>query len=232
MNQKQERARLEEESRQAQQATKQLKKHMIIVIICMVVFAAIALPLINLLDNLNQKNDLADPKETSKIPGNFYLPDYDCNIMEDQEYLKRNRTVLYTDNLLGTTYALDKKNLTAFGPAIPVLNDMVNAIIEGDEKAYNSLFSDAYFDNHDPEAPFTMQRVYDIQFRKIEENTKKGGEGSSYIQYVFEVEYKIMKNDGTFRTDIASDEARKQYIILADRQGDEVLIDQIIFHYD
>ena len=51
--------------------------------------------------------------------------------------------------------------------------------------------------------------------------------GKAYTQYVFTVEYKIHKNNGTFRTDIGLDESRRQYFVLSDSTGKEVLIDQI-----
>jgi hypothetical protein len=72
-----------------------------------------------------------------------------------------------------------------------------------------------------------MQRIYDIKFTKVSETTVPGEKGK-YTQYEYEVEYKISRNDGLFRTDIGSDESKKQYFILSDSTSENVLIDQIL----
>jgi hypothetical protein len=104
---------------------------------------------------------------------------------------------------------------------------MIRAVINGDADAYNALFSSNYYKNHDPEPPFTMQRLYDIKLTKVSE-TLVAGEKGKYTQYEFEVEYKIRLNDGTYRTDIGHDESKKQYFVLSDSVTGEVLIDQIL----
>ena len=221
----------EEQSRAARESTRRLKRNMIIVLVCMVVFAVVAIPLINVLENI--QNGGAE-QETGKLPPSsiiFATPDYEYNIMEDRDYLQLNRRIYHCDERSGLTEELTDKNITGYGPAAVVLREAINAIIAGDADAYNELFSDNYYANHDPEAPFTMQRLYDIKLTKINESVKSGEKGK-YTQYEYEVEYKIRLNDGTYRTDIGHDESKKQYFILSDSVTGDVLIDQILdFNY-
>ncbi len=218
----------QEQSRQAEEATRRLKKRMLIVLGILLVFAIIALPLIRLLDGLlvNGREE-----ETTKKPGSsiiFYEPNYDYNILSDAEYLNLDRTIYYTDKRSGLTEAIDPDRVNTYGAAIPVLYDMIDALIHGDAEAYNALFSENFYANHEPEQPFTMQRVYDVQLTKINETQVKPENGRNYIQYEYEVTYKISKNDGTFRTDIGHDESKKQYFVLSDSTTNKVLIDQIL----
>ena len=217
----------EEQSRAARESTRRLKRHMIIVLVCMVAFAVVAIPLLNILDRLQSD---ASEEETTKQTGNFFIPatpDYEYDIMQDEEYLQLNRRIYHCDERSGLTEELTDKNIGGYGPAARVLREAINAIIAGDADAYNALFSDNYYANNEPESPFTMQRLYDIKITKVNE-TIKSGEKGKYTQYEYEVEYKIRLNDGTFRTDIGHDESKKQYFILSDSVTGDVLIDQIL----
>lgn len=217
----------EEQSRAARESTRRLKRNMIIVLVCMVAFAVIAIPLINILDKLQNGEDT---EETGKLPPSsiiFATPDYEYDIMQDEEYLQLNRRIYHCDERSGLTEELTDKNIGGYGPAARVLREAINAIIAGDADAYNALFSDNYYANNEPESPFTMQRLYDIKITKVNE-TIKSGEKGKYTQYEYEVEYKIRLNDGTFRTDIGHDESKKQYFILSDSVTGDVLIDQIL----
>ena len=218
-----------EQSRQASEATKRLKKRMVIVLVCMVVFVAIALPLISYLETL-EKSPGQEPIQTQK-PNTFipYEADWDLDIMKDQGYLAKDRSVYYCDSRYGITEVLDEKNKDKYGPAVSLLNSMIGYIIQGDHESYNELFSENYFktEGNEPEDPFTMQQLYDIKLTLIKE-TEKTEDGKRYTQYEFEVEYRIRHNNGTFRTDIDEGESKKQYFILSDSTSKDVLIDQIL----
>lgn len=214
----------EEQSRQARESTRKLKRRMIVVIICLAVFTVIAIPLISFLDNLEKQQsveELESKKESTII---FYEPNWELDIMKDPGYLALDRTVYYNDSQYGITVALDQKSLTKYGPAVEVLNQMIEYIIAGDADGYNQLLSLNYLENNDFEPPFTMQQLYDIKISKVQETIVNG----EYTQYEFELEYRIRNNDGTFRTDIGSDESKRQYIILSNSTSSDVLIDQIL----
>lgn len=215
----------EEQSRQARESTRRLKRNMIVVLVCMVVFAVVAIPLINMLDGLQNGGE---EEETKKLPPSsiiFATPDYEYDIMQDQDYLQLDRRIYHCSS--GTTDVLTDKNISGYGAAAEILREYINAVIAGDADALNALFSENYFANHEAEPPFTMQRLYDIKLTKNNE-TLVVGEKGKYTQYEYEVEYKIRLNDGTFRTDIGHDESKKQYFVLSDSVTGEVLIDQIL----
>lgn len=217
----------EAQSRQARESTRKLRRNMIIVLIGLLVFVVGAIPLIGILDNLQNGGS---EEETKKLPPssiNFATPDFEYDIMEDEDYLQLNRRIYIHDARSGQTEELTDKNLPGYGEGAAVLRQMIQAVINGDADAYNALFSSNYYENHDPEPPFTMQRLYDIKLTKVSE-TPVSGEKGKYTQYEFEVEYKIRLNDGTYRTDIGHDESKKQYFVLSDSVTGEVLIDQIL----
>jgi hypothetical protein len=214
----------EEQSRQARESTRKLKQRMIIVIICLAVFTVIAIPLISFLDNLEKQQsveELESKKESTII---FFEPNWELDIMKDPAYLALDRTVYYNDVQYGITVALDQKNVNKYGPAVEVLNQTIQFIIAGDADGYNQLLSVNYLENNDFEPPFTMQQLYDIRISKVQETIVNG----EYTQYEFELEYRIRNNDGTFRTDIGSDESKRQYVILSNSTSNDVLIDQIL----
>ena len=214
-----------EQSRQARESTRRLKRNMIIVLVCMAVFAAAAIPLNNMLDGLQNGGE---GEETKKLPPSsiiFATPDYEYDIMQDSDYLQLDRRIYHCGS--GETDVLADKNISGYGAAAEILREYINAVIAGDADALNALFSENYFANHEAEPPFTMQRLYDIKLTKRNETTIAGEKGK-YTQYEYEVEYKIRLNDGTFRTDIGHDESKKQYFVLSDSVTGEVLIDQIL----
>ena len=218
-----------EQSRQAKEATRKLRRRMIIVLICMAVFAVIALPLISYLESLEEQP--ASPEIVTQKPSTiiFYEPDWDLDIMKEAGYLAKDRSVYFCDARYGYTEVLTEKNKDKYGPAVTVLNTMIDCIIRGDHEGYNALLSANYLntEGNEPEAPFTMQQLYDIKLTLVAEG-EKSENGKTYTQYEFEVEYRIRHNNGTFRTDIDEDESRKQYFVLSDSTSKDVLIDQII----
>lgn len=214
-----------EQSRRAQESTRRLKRKMILVLVCLAVFAAVCIPLLSFLDRIEMKERgeiAAETKKESTII--FYEPDWDLDIMKEPGYLALDRTVYYCDIQYGLTVALDEKNRDDYGPAVILLNRMIELIIAGDAEGYNELFSSNYFENHEEEPPFTSQQLYDIKLTKVKETNMDAG----YTQYEFEVEYRIRNNNGTFRTDIGEGESRKQYFVLSDSTSRDVLIDQIL----
>ena len=233
MNQEPSTNSFDEQAARAHEASRRLKRNMFIVIVCMIVFAIVAIPLINYLDNPAQTNSngelMTSPRPNSVI---FFDPDYEYDIMKDAEYLAKDRAIYYCDKISGVTEALDDNSIYGYGDALPVLKKMIDCIIAGDADEYNKLFSSNYFavEGREPEEPFTMQQVYDILFTKVAVSDKKTEAGRKYTQYEFEVDYKIHKNNGTFRTDIGHDESRKQYFVLSDSTGERVLIDQILIY--
>ena len=222
--------RFEEESRKAREATLKLKKKILIVAAGMVAFTIIAMVLMPVLDRALNKEP--HEEETTRRPNTviYYDPDYEYDIMKDQEYLELDRYIYYKDARTNETIILLDHEIQGYGPAMVTIKKMIDAIIAGDHETYNSLFSKNYFavEGREPEPPFTMQQVYDILITRMEVTDVVDETLGKYTMYTYTVEYKIHKNNGTFRTDLGHDDSRKQYFILSNSTGPQVLIDQIL----
>lgn len=156
---------------------------------------------------------------------NFYEPDFDENIYEDEEYLKliENGVVKY-DNASNSISDVNAENASSFGDAVSFLYGYVYTVIEGDAEGYNKLFSDRYFEDNQPKQAFTMQKIYNCTITYYA--TEAGVEnGRNYTKYIYKLKYNIHENNGSFRKDIGED-AKTQYIVITDREG-KLLIDSI-----
>lgn len=209
--------------------SKRLKRRILVIFACMLSFVVIAGPLISYMDSRENQpdRDVATRRPTSI---SFCTPQYGYDIMQDQEYLAKNRYLFYEDMSSGVTIMLDEQSVSSYGSALVTLTEMIQCIIQGDHEGYNALFSKEYFADpkHQPEDPFTMQRLYDIKLSRRSATQVRPEGGGAYMQYEFFVEYKIQKNDGTFRTDIGHDESRRQLFVLTERGSGKALIDNIV----
>ena len=169
----------------------------------------------------------ANPEESEYIADfHFYPADYSEDIFEDDEYLALIRDgILIYDNNSNFATTVTKENANQLGDAGAVLLvDMVYAIIEGNAKEYNSLFSEKYFENHEPKESFTMQKIYNGKITYFSSGSETV-DGVTYTTYTYNLIYNIFENNGTFRKDIG-DDARMQYIKVSEREG-KLLIDDI-----
>lgn len=180
-----------------------------------------------ILEHIRDLNTVDETKGDDPIY--FYTPDPDANILEDEDYLGLDRRIYVTRG--GETTPVTDENVSSHGPAVQTLQTMIDSLIAGDNEAYNALFSRHYYatEGNEPKEAFTMQRVYGIELEIVRQVTQTDSQtGKIYTQYDVIVNYRIARNDGTFRRDIGSDESREQYYVLSDSTGDEVLIDQIL----
>lgn len=224
--------RFEEELRQARASTQKLKKRILIVFTGMLIFAVVGLIAMALIDNWELENS-GKEQETQRRPTTiiYYDPDYEYDVMQDEEYLELDRYIYYKDIRTNETIIIEDKAIenNSYGPAVKVLKKLVDAIIAGDHETYNSLFSSNYFkmEGNTPEEPFTMQQVYAIKFTRVNEADVIDDEFGRYTQYEFIVEYKIHKNNGTLHVGLDHDATLRRYFVLSNSTTNEVLIDQV-----
>ncbi len=157
--------------------------------------------------------------DENKAPQNiqFYPVDEDLDILSDPEYLEYDHRVFFYDSDSGATYSVEEEDLPTLDPTIRFFHEYFQTIILGDEEAY----ADCFVSDYEEPLPdnFTMQMVYDIYVQPyVSEET---GENT------FRVEYKIHKNNGTFRNDMGSDVSRALLFVLQD-QGSTYLIEEIV----
>ena len=226
----------EEASRQSLEATKKLKRRILIALAAMVAFVVIYFVASSAIASCEAQRQAEEDAKNRPNTIIFHDPDYEYNKFEDEGYMEKDRAVYYCDIDTGVTVSVGEDELHTYDPAFNLLYDMIDCIIRGDADGYNALFSENYYDadldesaifQNDPEDDFTMQQLYAIKLTKIKESSAKTESGVHYTQYEYEVEYKIRKNNGTFRTDIGSDASRKQYFVLSDSSvvnGEQVML--------
>ncbi|MCI8331387.1 MAG: hypothetical protein HFE78_00970 [Clostridiales bacterium] len=137
----------------------------------------------------------------------YHFPDWEENIWEDEKYMEKDHTIFFQNG--AETYPLadvknDEKGASFF------LN-YIDALIQGDHAALNTMYTSEYTDKNGFFEPFTMQKVYDVlvSYKGTAKGVERYGEAE-----VFDLSYCIMENNGTFRRDIASDSPRTQIIYL------------------
>ena len=138
----------------------------------------------------------------------FCTPDWEENIFEDNEYIKKDRLIHYSSNNV-TLHLEDDDDFAAAGPIAQFFREHFNAIINGDHEAYNELLTDLYKNEYGEKAPFTMQKIYEIDVIDLNcVSYLNEGKANQITVYEFDVAYRIMDNNGTFRNNIMSDDKR------------------------
>lgn len=132
----------------------------------------------------------------------FHYPNFEEDIMTDSSYLGKIRLMGYKDG--GQMTLINEDDYYLYSPAVNRMHDFFAAAIAGDLDAYNACFTQAYHEENDGERtePFTMQRIYDMMIELIGEVNVTG---TDTVRTFFRVEYRIQKNNGTFRDDMGSD---------------------------
>lgn len=173
-----------------------------------------------ILGALSETDDDTPQKGTSYL---FYEPDYDLNILANEEYLDLDRTVRFENPDNGITYAIEDRKMdevpTFLHNSVNLLCDFVDYAILGESEKLNKLFSDEYIEAGGKiKMDFTMQQLYNIKITYV---TSVSDNTSGYISesHDFWLEYMIHKNNGTFRNDMESDCIRKEYVRVTDRDG-------------
>lgn len=200
---------------------KKLKKIILIVFAAALFAVLLCVLLLNLPKSRSESTDYTDALQNYE----FYPVVWE-NIFDDPDYTEDMRRIFFEDVSEGIRgYVLDDENISSFEPSVKFMYNYINYIINGDVKGYNSSFSDAYYEKIYPKSSFTMQRLYDIKLYKVEEYSHEG-----YLVYVFKLQYRILKNDGTFRKDISSTTSRTKTIYLTAREGKLAIDGEIIQH--
>jgi hypothetical protein len=200
------------------------KKRMIIALVSIFIALVLIWILVSVIENiLIEKNK---DENNKPIAYNFYYADFEENIFEDEEYteLIRGEGLRYCDMHSNVTVSIDENTIDNYGEDVKFFWDFLQNIVNGDKDAYNAMFSKEYFRSNPAKEAFTMQKIYDSQITKYSTEEIETTNGN-YTKYIYIVEYRILKNNGTFRNDIG-DGSRAQYITITNKSG-EFLIDSI-----
>lgn len=131
----------------------------------------------------------------------FYPADYTEDITKDDEYMQKNRYISYQKG--GDTYIITDGDYSGYDSTVEFFARYFDTVINGNYEEYDSYFTDKYFEEQSNKESFTPQKLYDIVVRFKGTSTVDGA-----VSYIYYVDYKIFKNNGTFRNDIESDSSR------------------------
>lgn len=154
----------------------------------------------------------------------FYPTDYDLDVTADEEYMGLDRYVYFKNG--NETIAVTDGDYAAYNPAVEFFGKYFETVIAGDAETYNTFFSDLYYKTNKPYDRFAPQMLYDIRIEMLSQDPQTDGS----TLYAFNVEYKIHRNDGTFRNDIDSDASKKLYFELYEDKEGVVKIDRITYY--
>ena len=169
---------------------------------------------------------LARVPDTTDSDISFFEADYNEDIFEDRLYTSKNRYVYYLE--FGSGEVVTPENINNLPVCARFFDAYFNTVINGDYEGYKSYFTDFYFKYQTTPEPFTMQKIYDIEVDLYDRQIRIV-DGVSVTVDTFIVNYKIFRNNGTFRSDVGSNTI-KPLVFELYRTGDTVLINAIKFN--
>ena len=192
-------------------------------ILLLIIIAAALFILVSLYFGLYYFSEVNRPGTSGDV--HLYEPDWSADILSEEEYIVLDRNVRYSDGF-GTWPILDGEVYYTKDAVQLFLISYIQDLVSGDCSSLRDKYSDSVIKALNIPQNFTKQRVYESLFTEIskkEINTN----GKITFEYEFKVEYKIMKNDGTFRSDLASDSIKGQYFTIL-QDGDDIKIIKVV----
>lgn len=126
----------------------------------------------------------------------FYPLEDSENIFQNEEYAQYDRRLFLHDSATGSTYSIEEADLDTAEEDIIFFYNYFDTVIRGDANVYRTMFTDAYQRANELPTDFTMQMIYDITVTPL---------GDRIEDLTYKVEYKIYRNNGSFRDDVGSD---------------------------
>ncbi len=200
---------------------KRLRRRLIPVFAVLLAVLILVPLLITLISNLGEDEPIY---ELVPIPDYDFYPVYDGDILSYDRYLGCNRELYYYDNPLGYgeryTVRSDETDLK-----LQLVYAYLQTIIHGNADAYNAFFNGNYYREHERQAAFAQQMIYDINLYADSSKTEYLENGEKL--YTYRLDYMILYNNGTFRRDIGSDMVRSQILVLREHRDGSVSIENL-----
>lgn len=138
------------------------------------------------------------------------------DIYRNERWLERDRQIYFgTQNEYS---AITEETATAKGAYAEFFYRYFQSIIAGDAEGYSTFFSSEYPRLTLPQK-FTMQKLFEIYALEYSGEVRES-DGSVLETQNYLVEYKILENNGTFRSDLPSSVSRKElYRLTRDENG-------------
>ncbi len=198
---------------------RRLKRVILLVCAVFVLLGAVCAVLAGVNRALVRSRPAKEP-EVPSLEGKHYInfcePDYDADILKDADYLAKERTLRYVipGSTGRTSLVLDEYESEALTEGQRFFVRYFEALVAGDTDTYHSFFSEEYvkepgFETHPTDRVFPPQRIYDVTITELGRtdptDVSYTYNGKSAVFGVYEVRYKILKNDGELRYDLPED---------------------------
>ncbi len=157
----------------------------------------------------------------------FCEPDWESDILNDEEYLALRGDILYAPNDSVTVAVAKGEYLSMGGKGLLFMANYTEAVINGDHEALNAMFSEEYYKKNKPYSDFTQQRLYNIKIKKYHYKDPKYEDSYISDEYYI-ISYKIDKNDGLFRDDIGQKSELAQIFKLLIYPDGTIEIDSVV----
>lgn len=144
----------------------------------------------------------------------FYDPDWETDIFTLERYLDKNRYITFKEG--GFSVMMVDEAYNEYGVCVEFLAEYLEALMQGNAEVLNGFYSSDWLDSNGRYDKFTMQKLYDMVIEFIVSTDTEGPDGRAITEYVYKISYKILENDGTFRSDIESDASRPQFFTVVD----------------
>lgn len=154
-------------------------------------------------------NQLLPKEEDTPKKEIYFYPVSDENIFENPQYLAKDLQIYYCENSDGTGRTAPISADEAVGAEVLFAKLYLEYLINGDEQALRAICTEEYLKSN-PISDFTQQMLYDMHI--YYENTESQTDGSKRVTY--RLEYKILRNNGTYRRDVGSDGAKPEWLVL------------------
>lgn len=217
-----------------QAQSKELRKKMLKTAAFILLALVLVFGVMLILDFINQP--------TAEIPEGYYEFDPPYHTVDEAtklQYQTDYNDLAYDQHIIeyyhygnpeqgGYREGITDANRGQMDAGVLFLCSWLDTVKNGDANAYNSCFSENYWEENEPEGifkkvSFSPQMLYDINIALV---SKKSDQGDQLVTYW--VEYKILHNDGTFRRDIGSGISRRQDVTVRVRGDGSAVIEKLV----
>lgn len=166
------------------------------------------------------------PDRSTAQPNDIFFeePDYEIDISQDPDYLVLDRRIWVDDGIISQPLG----DIDSAGNLLYLFFERYfQALIEGDATALRKCYTEECVRVFKIPYRMPMQRVYDIRVLLLSSESKTDSDGIVYTEHICQFEYKILKNDGVFRSDLESGAVRPQILTIREYYDRVIIYDAV-----
>lgn len=175
---------------------KKRKKIIITVLSVILALVLLSLGIVGISNLFSPKINTLSPSGGGDI--SFCPADYEEDIFADKIYAKKQKDVFFSYD--GEGEFITAQNYLSANVSGKMFYNYFDCVIKGEYSVYPAFFSDEFKEDAILPEKFTMQKLYDISVTLESRQPYEQG----YVE-LYSVRYRIMDNNGTFRSDLKDD---------------------------